>query len=192
METDVESEVTAFEAEIAAIRSRATRCVEQLRAMSDEGVQYLLAERMRGLGSVIVPDLYALILDDPGSSRAQRYLAAWVAVRVGDRGTAVDHLCREVTSGSPYALPAAHVLARFHLTQGVEAVIEASRSVDAGDTGDTGDTGSMIGWATALRDLGGRLPPEVRRAIATETAPWAAATLLADFPEEPEIAPPGQ
>ena len=186
METDVESEVTAFEAEIAAIRSRATRCVEQLRAMSDEGVQYLLAERMRGLGSVIVPDLYALILDDPGSSRAQRYLAAWVAVRVGDRGTAVDHLCREVTSGSPYALPAAHVLARFHLTQGVEAVIEAIRSVDAADTG------SMIGWATALRDLGGRLPPEVRRAIATETAPLGGGTLLADFPEEPEIAPPGK
>ena len=133
MVSDVEREVTGFENEVATTRARARACVERFRAMEDENLQYLFAERLGQLGSFIVSDLYALVLDDPAASRSESYLAAWVAVRVGDRGPAVDRLCREVTSGSPYALPAANALARFGLVQGLGPMTTALEAVDPND-----------------------------------------------------------
>lgn len=174
---DAEKAVTELQAEVVAIRAQARACIERFRATDDEDVQYLLSERLAGLGSMIVPYLHELVLDDPEASSAQRYFAARVATQVGDRGRSVQYLCREVTSGSPYALPAAHALGTLRPPEGAEAVTEAIRGIDASDTTNT------IGWMTALRDVGGRLPPEVRQAIETRTAPWAAAGLLADFPD---------
>lgn len=64
-ETGVEREVAGFTEEVLEIRARARACVERFRAATDEDVLYLFAERLGGLGSVIVPALYELVLDDP-------------------------------------------------------------------------------------------------------------------------------
>ena len=116
--------------------------MERLRATEDENIQHLVAERLPGLGSVIVPDLYALVLDDPAASASLGYLAAWTAVRLGDRGRAVARLCQEVTSGSPYALPAANALARFGL---VEGLVIDDRSAREGRVLD--DVARIFAWA---------------------------------------------
>ncbi len=173
--SDIEGEVTAFEDEVAATRARARACVERFRAVQDENLQYLFAERLGQLGSVIVSDLYALVLDDPAASARLRYLAAWVAVRVGDRGPAVDHLCHEVTSGSPYALPAADALARSGLVEGLEPMTEALEQVDPDDVT------RVFDWAMAIHDLGGELPAQVRRELELRTSSWAATAVLTAF-----------
>jgi hypothetical protein len=173
--SDIEREVTAFEDELAAIRARSRACVERFRAVEDENLQYLFAERLGQLGSVIVSDLYALVLDDPAASAGLQYLAAWVAVRVGDRGPAVDRLCHEVTSGSPYALPAANALARFGLVEGLGPMTTALEAVDPDNVT------SVFEWAMALHDLGGELPAEVRRELEQRTSHSAARAVLTAF-----------
>ena len=175
---DIEREVTGFEDEVAAIRARARACVERLRATEDENVQHLFAERLSGLGSVVVPDLYALVLDDPAASASLGYLAAWTAVRLGDRGRAAARLCQEVTSGSPYALPAANALARFGLVEGLAPMTEALEKVDPDDVA------RIFDWAMAIRDLGGELPTEVRRDLELRTTHWHARAVLTSFPEQ--------
>lgn len=175
-EIDIEREVTGFHDEVLSIRARARTCVERFRAMSDEDVQHLFAERLGGLGSVIVPHLYELVLDDPAASASQQYLAAWVAVRLGDRGPAVDQLCREVTSGSPYALPAANALAAFGLVEGLEPMTAALETVDPDDLT------AVCDWAMAIHDLGGELPDEVRHQLGVRTSCWHARAVLAAFP----------
>lgn len=175
---DIEREVTGFHDEVRAIRLRARACVVRFRAMEDEDVQHLFAERLAGLGSVIVPDLYELVLDDPAASASLRYLAAWGAVRMGDRGAAVDHLCREVTSGSPYALPAANALTRFGLVAGLGPMTAALEAVDPDDVT------SVFDWAMTLHDLGGELPDEVRRQLELRTSCWHARAVLASFAEQ--------
>ena len=169
---DVEHEVVAFAEEVRAIRLRARACVERFRSTDDEDLLYLFAERLGGLGSVIVADLYELVLGDPSASSSHRYLAAWVAVRLGDRGAAVDHLCDEVVSGSSYALAAANTLVRLGLTQGRDAIAAAIVQVDPGRTRE------LVDWAFGLLELGGTLPASVRDSLESRRSYWYARAVL--------------
>jgi hypothetical protein len=107
-----------------------------------------------------------------------RYLAAWVAIEVGDRGDSISVLCAEVEAGTKWSLPAAGVLARHRIHEGVSPVAAALARVDPKDTID------VMGYATALRDLGGHLPDSVRQRILAESPSWVARAINEDFPTE--------
>ena len=68
-EIDYEGEVRSFEADVHALRAGARSCVGRFRSTTDDNLLYLFAERLGGLGSLAVPILYELVLDDPFVTR---------------------------------------------------------------------------------------------------------------------------
>ncbi len=171
----IQKDLARFEAELLEVADRARRCVSWLTAVQSDDLRFLVAERLPALGAVALPGVVAL-LDDPGVSGSTRYLAAWVATEVGDRGSCVDALCDEVEAGTQWSLPAAGVLAKHGIAEGVGAVLSALERVDPDD-----DL-SVMGYATALRDLGGALPPELRARLVRGTSRWVSVALAEDFP----------
>jgi len=49
---------------------------------------------------------------------------------------------------------------------------------------DPQNTVEVMGYATALRDLGGRLPESVRQRILAESPRWVARVIDEDFPRD--------
>lgn len=116
------------------------------------------------------------MLRDVELPTSTRYMAAWVAVELGDRGAAVDGLIREVQSESEWSLPAAVALARGGVTRAIPAVLDVMRRVDLTD-----DV-RAIGYATVLRDLGGDLPADIRDRLAGAASGWVIRMINDDFP----------
>ena len=173
----IEREVRSFEAELDSALGRVRACVERLRSASSDDLGFLIAERLPALGSAVIPGLLE-ILGHPDSSGSLRYLAAWAAVEVGDRGDSIDVLCSEVEARTRWSLPAAGVLARHRIREGVGPVAVALAGVDPQDTVE------VMGYATALRDMGGLLPESVRQRILAESPSWVARAISEDFPTE--------
>lgn len=171
----IETELGRFEAELEAVIDRARECVAWLRLAESEDLRFLVAERLPVLGHLVLPELMSIV-EDVQVRGSTRYLAAWVAVEVGDRGTGVDVLCEEVEADTGWSLSAAGVLARHGISDGVGPIVAALRRVDPSD-----DV-SVMGYATALRDLGGSLPRELRWRLLKSASPWVAGALGADFP----------
>jgi hypothetical protein len=170
----VEERLRALEVKIGAAVDCARACAMLLREADDDDVRYLMAERLPVLGSSIVPELNEMLVD-PACSRSTKYLAAWVAVEVGDRGDSVDVLCAEVEAGSEWALAAAGVLGRHRITEGREPILRALERVNPKDSGE------VLGYATALRELRGELPHRLRLKLVTESDPWVRRAVEEDF-----------
>jgi hypothetical protein len=172
-----EEELRQFEAALCDVRTRVRDCVEQLRSAPSDDLRFLMAERLPALGTSAVPALQE-ILDDSASDPSLRYLAAWVAMELGDRGDCISVLCAEVDAGTKWSLPAAGMLARHRIHEGVGAVAAALARVDPQNSAD------VMGYATALRDLGGQLPESVRHRILAESPAWVARAIDEDFPTD--------
>jgi len=175
MTSDIEARVRAFEFELGMTIDRGRACARQLREVEDDDLRFLLAERLPFLGSAIIPVLNE-IRADPGSGRGTRYLAAWVAVEVGDRADSIFVLCEQVEAATEWSLPAAGVLARHQITEGVVPVQKALGRVDPKD-----DI-AVMGYLTALRDLQGTLAEPVRQRLIAEAHPWVVRVVEDDFP----------
>jgi len=174
---NIEDDVNRFEADLDHALNQVRDCVAWLRSAPTDDLRFLVAERLPALGSAAVPELQR-ILDDSTSSRGLRYLAAWVAVEVGDRGDSVSVLCSEVEAGAEWSLPAANILAKHRILEGARVVAEALDRVDPRSDLE------VMGYATALRDLGGKLPESVRQRIVAESSPWIARAVATDFPAD--------
>ena len=172
----IELELRRFEAELEAVVARARECVAWLRTSQSEDLQFLVAIRLPMLGSVILPELMSII-EDEHIRGSTRYLAAKAAVDVGDRDAGVEVLCEEVDADTKWSLPAAVALAYHGLRAGLGPVVRALRRVDPSDDVE------VMGYSTALRDLGGSLPDELRRQLLDSASPWVARALKEDFPE---------
>lgn len=144
----LQEELGRFEAELTSVVDRAAECVGWLCSVESEDLRFLVAERLPALGCVALPALMSVV-EGAQDRSSTRYLAAWVAIEVGDRGSSVDVLCDEVAADSPWSLPAAGMLAKHGIREATGSVLEALARVDPRD-----DV-SVMGYATALRDLGG-------------------------------------
>lgn len=172
----IEEDVRRFEGELQAIADRALACAGLLRSVESDDLRYLIAERLPFLGRLVLPEMLSLLEDDQVPADT-RYLAAWVALRVGDRGVAPKVLCDEVASGSEWSGPAAHALSRAGITAATELIADALRRVDPRDERD------VITFAGTLKDLGGSLPDDVRARLYESAAPYVVKWLARDFPE---------
>lgn len=170
----IEQDLGEFEVELGQLISGAKACVQRLRQASSGDLMFLYAERLPALGSVIIPELQAIIGDETARTTL-RYLAAWIAVSVGDRGDSVNVLCAEVSRGSEWSLPAANALARYGIREGIGVVTAAVERVDPRNGAE------VLGYLTALRDLGGKLPDEARCRILGYSTPWVARAIEQDF-----------
>jgi len=100
-----DSRVSTFEQELVAVQTQASACARQLRETDDDGLRYLLAERLASLGSVVLPDLREII-DDPGSTPYTRFLAENIIA-------AVERALRPKASG-PAGGPRFHYATPLH------------------------------------------------------------------------------
>ncbi|HYN74635.1 MAG TPA: hypothetical protein VEV13_00390 [Candidatus Limnocylindria bacterium] len=173
----IEEELRLFELQLDDVLVRVRTCVEQLSRVTSDDLRFLIAERLPALGSSVIPALQQ-ILDDSRSEPSLRYLAAWVSIEVGDRGDGISVLCAEVEADTKWSLPAAGVLARHRIREGAGSVQVALARIDPRNTVD------VMGYATALRDLGGQLPEAVRQRILEESPSWVAKAIEEDFPSE--------
>lgn len=174
--SDIERSVRQFEAMLRDGGERVDRCVAAFVGERDEDVRFLMAERLPVLGSAVGPALQAVIrqhVHDP----SLQYLAACVAVVVGERGDAVAILCREVEERTVWALPAANAMARWGIREGLGPITRALEATSATDVQ------AMSDLVTALRDLGGELPSSVRDRLLRDAPGWLAQPLLRDFPD---------
>ena len=175
MTEDIEAELRAFELELGSAIDRGRACARRLREVDDDDLRFLMAERLPALGSAIIPELNEVLVD-PASSLGARYLAAWVAVEVGDRADSILVLCKEVEAGSKWSLAAAGVLGRHRIAEGVEPIQKALERVDPKDGP------AVMGYLAALRDLQGSLSESVRQRLIARGDPWVARTVEDEFP----------
>jgi hypothetical protein len=176
VEDRIEASVSAFEHRISAVREGVQSCLDEFVAVTDEDVRFLIAERLPSLGSAALPGVVDIIDNSPAGSDL-RYLAAWVALVLGDRGSAVSALCVEVDSASKWSLPAANALARAHVQEGKPSILRALERLDPADGRTT------LQWTTALRGVGGTLPGDLKGRLIGAIEPWAARVIRQDFPD---------
>ncbi len=171
----IEKSVRRFEAMLRDVEGQIDSCVAAFVSERDENVRFLMAERLPALGSAVGPKLVVAIRQGTLDPSLQ-YLAAWVAVEVGERGDAIAILCREVEERTVFAVPAANVLAKWDIREGL---IPITRALEATPVA---DVDAMSNYVTALRDLGGDLPSTVRDRLLNDAPEWLSGPLLSDFP----------
>lgn len=171
----IEAAVRALERDVEAAVAARARCVAAFQQETDPDVAYLMAERLHRLGPSILPDLLAL-LADPQSSRDLRYLAAWVALALGDRGPSVEVLVGEVEADGPWTVPAANALARAGVSRAGEAVVRALERADVADVT------AVLDLLDEAKALDAALPPELRERLHGGLPAWASDKALARWP----------
>lgn len=171
----IEERLRGFEAQLDYALDRVGECVRRFETVDDHDLRYLMAERLPALGSAIVPELNR-ILTDPGCDAGLRYLAAWAAIEVGDRGDSIEMLCDVIDGGGEWSLPAAGVLARHRIEEGTDPVHRALVRTNPKDGG------AILGYVTALRGLRGKLARPLRQKLLDECEPWVTRAIERNFP----------
>jgi hypothetical protein len=176
--TAFEQELAAFTSKISSVRRLAKDCVQAIVVSPDDDMKYLMAERLPALGTVVLPDLLE-VLDETSHPRTVRYLAAWVALILGERTRSVGFLRFEVAQRSEWSLPAANALGRYRIS---EAQVEISEALDRVSLDP--DNPETAQYSAALREVGGVIDPATRGRIVNRNSSWIARAVRADFPEE--------
>lgn len=150
---EIASRIAALEARIAAAQNEARLCVNEL--VVDDGARFLIAERLPGLGTAILPSVHEL-LADPDVDAEVRGLAALCGLAVGDSGPSVVALFEEIEHLGPLAPLAARTMAERRVPGAASAALAALRSTDAAEVD------SIVTYLGAIRTCGGNLPAEER------------------------------
>jgi len=174
-DSGIEATVRAFEQRLSGVTQGVESCLDEFVSVTDEHVRYLLAERLPSLGSAALPSLVGIINSTQVGS-GLRYMAAWVALALGDRDAAVSALCEEVDSDNEWSLPAANALARASVRVAEPSILRGLQRVEPYETG------AVLQWTHALRLVGGSLPNDVRERLTAAVEPWAAQAIRKDFP----------
>lgn len=145
MSGEIESRIKILDAKVAQVRAEARECVQEL--LVDDGARHLVADRLPGLGSVILPFILDL-LRSPDTSAEVKVFAALVGFDVGDRFESVEVLLGEVRVSSEFAALAARRLAAAHVSEAAEGMLGSLerpefRNVDL-----------IVVYLEALHDLG--------------------------------------
>jgi len=176
--TDIEIELANLNQIIERTRTSARDCVARLREAPDDDLRYLIAERLPALGSMILPDLLEVVRDS-ADEPTLHYLAAWVALTVGDRTESVTVLREEVLRGSRWSLPAANSLGRHKVASARD---EISRALDR--VSSDRDNPDIAQYSAALRQVGGAISAATRAQLVKDNSSWIARAVRSDFPAD--------
>jgi hypothetical protein len=145
MSDDIESRLRMLDGRIANVQAEARACVEEL--LVDDGARHLVAERLPGLGSAILPSIHDL-LRNPSTQPDVRTLAAIAGFDVGDRFETVEILLDEVATLSDFAALAARRLAAARVSGAAERMLEGLQNPELVDVD------LIVVYLEALHDLG--------------------------------------
>lgn len=175
MTTSVEARILELERRIQSVTDEASACVREL--LIDDGARFLIAERLPGLGSVILPTIHEFLanLELPEEART---LAALVGVAVGDRGPSVLELIAELERGGEYAILAARYLAAQRVPGIGGVILKALRASDPRDV----DT--VVAFLAALRESGVPLPESERIRLLGDGGWQVRSAVAENFPVE--------
>jgi hypothetical protein len=175
--TDTEARIARLEERIRGIEAEADECVADL--LVADGAGLFVAERLWRLGTLIGPALLRLITDRT-APRSPRVLAAVVALRLGERGPALELALDEVRRNGEHGVFAAQMIAvdeavdSLVLTAGITAALRAPAPRP-----DPDEDRRVTGYLRALDACGGRLPKEDRGRLLATGSPLIASALAA-------------
>ncbi len=160
--TQVDKQVPALEQAAEIVNSVAIKAVEALRKGPN---RFLVAERLKCLGSVIVPHLEKLLNESDDSET--RILAAVVLLQFNSQ-LGVPCLVDAVTQDEDYAGLVAEHLAKAGIDQAIEPIIKRLRNCELKQVD------LVVSLLDALAKLGGALPSDLRQRLSEESLKKAA------------------
>lgn len=169
--SDIAKRMANLEDRIGSVQREARACVEEL--FVDDGVRHLVAERLPGLGSAVLPAIHD-VLGDGDVPAEVRTLAAFVGFKVGDRQSSLDVLLDEVVAGSEFSPLAARELAFAGVREAADLILDALRGTDSNEVD------SVVSYLEALHALGVGLEAGDRRRF-REGGAWQVETALAQW-----------
>ncbi len=163
--TEVDKQVPALEQAAEIVNSVAIKAVEALRKGPN---RFLVAERLKCLGSVIVPHLEKLLNESDDSET--RILAALVLLQFDSR-IGVPYLLDAVTQDEDYAGLVAEHLAKAGIEQAIEPIIKRLRNCELKQVD------LVVSLLDALAKVGGSLPSGLQQRLSAADVPWQIRTL---------------
>lgn len=175
--TQVEKQVPALEQAAEIVNSVAREAVETLRRGPN---RFLVAERLKRLGSVVVPHLEKLLKESDDAET--RILAAIVLLQF-DSTVGLPYLLDAVTKDEDYAGLVVEHLAKVGIKEAIEPIINRLRNCELKQVD------LVVSLLDALAKLGGILPSDLQLRLSAADVPWQISTMYSCYQKNKYLAP---
>lgn len=179
--TQIEKQVPALEQAVEIVDSIAIQAVAALRKSPN---RFLVAERLKRLGSVVVPHLEKLFQESDNSET--QILAALVLLQFNSR-VGIPCLLDAVTQDKEYAGLVAEHLAKLGIKEAIEPILNRLRTCHLKEVD------LVVNLLDALAKLGGILPSDLQQRLSAADVPWQIRTMYQNNfaalsnPESPDM-----
>jgi hypothetical protein len=163
--TQIEKQVPALEQAVDIVNTIAIQAVDALRKSPN---RFLVAERLKRLGSVIVPHLEKLFQESHDSET--QILAALVLLQFNSRA-GIPCLLDAVTQDENYAGLVAEHLAKLGIKEAIEPILNRLRNCHLKEVD------LVVNLLDSLAKLGGVLPSDLQQRLSAADIPWQIRTM---------------
>ena len=164
----VEKQIPAIEEATTIVNTLAIKAVESLQNSSN---RFLVAERLKRFGSIIIPHLEKL-LQESGDSEVQ-ILASLVLLQLNSK-IGVSILLDAIKNNDEYAILAAQHLAKAGIKDAIEAICDRLRDSNLEEID------LIVSLLDSLNKLDGKLPQDLLKRFSSDEIPWQIKTKLAE------------